>query len=121
MALYRLSESAQADLLDIFFWTHTQFGELARQRYEALIVTALRDIAEQPARVGSVERPELGDGVRSWHLSLSRERARTASGMVRHPRHFLLYRLEGDVVAVGRVLHDSMELSRHLDAESPWE
>jgi toxin ParE1/3/4 len=121
MARYRLSTTAQADLIDILAWTQGQFGEAARKRYETLLVTALRDIASQPDRTGSVERPELGDGVRSWHLHLSRERARTETGIVRRPRHFLIYRMEHDRVVVGRVLHDAMELARHLDAEAPWE
>ena len=65
MARYRLSTTAQADLIDILAWTQGQFGEAARKRYETLLVTALRDIASQPDRTGSVERPELGDGARS--------------------------------------------------------
>ena len=68
MARYRLSTTAQADLIDILAWTQGQFGEAARKRYETLLVTALRDISSQPDRAGSVERPELGDGVRPWHL-----------------------------------------------------
>jgi len=81
MARYRLSTTAQADLIDVLAWTQSQFGEAARKRYETLLVAALRDISIQPDRSGSVERPELGDGVRSWHLHLSRERARTETGM----------------------------------------
>ena len=77
-------------------------------------------ILGQPDRIGSVERPELGHGVRSWHLHLSRERARTETGIVRRPRPFLIYRAEHGQVVVGRVLHDAMELARYLDAEAFW-
>jgi toxin ParE1/3/4 len=115
MAGYRLSAAARADIVEILAWTHEQFGESARERYEALIVAALRDISVQPGRVGSVERPELGEGVRSWHLRLSREHARMATGIVRRPRHFLVYRTENDLVVIGRVLHDAMELARHME------
>lgn len=118
MVRYRLTSSAQTDLLDIFTWTHEHFGEQARLLYETLVVAGLRDIVADPERVGSVNRPELGEGVRSWHLRLSRERARTPSGVVRQPRHFLLYRQEAELVVVGRVLHEAMELSRHLNPES---
>ncbi|BCD87053.1 plasmid stabilization protein ParE [Pseudomonas solani] len=117
MARYRLSKAAQADILDILAWTDEQFGEIARQRYQALIVAGLRDVASAPNQAGSAERPELGDGVRSWHLRLSRERGRTASGIVRNPRHFLIYRQEADRIVIDRVLHDAMELSRHLPVE----
>ena len=78
-------------------------------RYATLIAAALHDVSSQPNRVGNILRPELGEGVQSWHLRLSRERARTTTGIVRRPRHFLIYRIEGDLVVVGRVLHDAMK------------
>ncbi|WP_290648935.1 type II toxin-antitoxin system RelE/ParE family toxin [Aquisalimonas sp.] len=121
MARYRLSATARADIIAILAWTHEHFGVTARVRYETLLVTALRDIAHQPTRPGSLERPELGEHVRSWHLGLSRDRARTDAGIVRRPRHFLIYRLDAELVVVGRVLHDAMELTRHLEPEEPWE
>jgi toxin ParE1/3/4 len=34
----------------------------------------------------------------------------------RRPRHFLIYRLDGDIVVIGRVLHDAMELARHMES-----
>jgi toxin ParE1/3/4 len=59
--------------------------------------------------------PELGPDVRSYHLRHSRDRARTEHGIVLRPRHFLLYRIaRADLVGVGRVLHDAMEVERHL-------
>jgi len=66
--------NAPADQTDIFAWTDEHFGEQARLRYEALVVTALRDIVGAPERVGSI----------------------------------------------GRVLYDGMELSRHLNPDTPW-
>lgn len=121
MVGYRLSAAAQADLIDILGWTHERFGESARARYEALVVAALRDISTQLDHAGSIERPELGEGVRSWHLRLSRERARMTTGIVRRPRHFLIYRMENGLVVIGRVLHDAMELALHLESEESWE
>lgn len=121
MVRYRLSEAAQGDVLNVLAWTHEQFGEAARLRYESLIVAALRDVASQPDRPGTLARPELGARVRSWHLRLSREHIETGVGVVRRPRHFLVYRFELDLVVVGRVLHDAMELTRHLDPETSWE
>lgn len=121
MLRYRLSAAAQADVTDILAWTHERFGEAARLRYESLIVAALRDVATQPERPGSIARPELGGAVRSWHLRLSRDHVVTADRVVRRPRHFLLYRVEPAHLVVGRVLHDAMELARHLDPVSSWE
>lgn len=121
MLRYRLSEAAQEDVINVLVWTHEQFGGAARQRYERLIVASLRDVATQPDRPGSIERPELGAGVRSWHLRLSRARAATGADVVRRPRHFLVYRMEPDLLVVGRLLHDSMELALHLDPDASWD
>lgn len=120
MFRYRLSEAAQADIVDVLAWTHERFGEPARLRYESLIVAALRDVATSPERQGSIARPELGAGVRSWHLRLSRAHVESGVAVVRQPRHFVLYRVEPQLVEVGRVLHDAMELARHLDSDSSW-
>ena len=64
-------------------------------------------------RPGSVARPELGPGVLTWHLR--RSRTRSTGGTVHQPRHFVVYRLDTDVVIVDRILHDAMDLRRHLD------
>jgi len=114
MAGLRLSQAAQDDIIDILAWSQTQFGEAARRRYQRLIAIALGDIASDPLRPGSLERPELGRGVRSWHLRGSREAARGADGAVTRPRHYVIYRQMAGQVIVGRVLHDSMELTRHM-------
>jgi toxin ParE1/3/4 len=116
MAIIRLSTSAQVDIVGILSWTAENFGGDARIRYEHLIVTALRDIAEQPYRAGSVLRPELGNDIMSYHLRYARDRARTEWGTVGRPRHFLLfYRVSSPkLIGVGRILHDAMELQRHL-------
>ena len=119
MARYRLTHAAQADIVSILAWSHDQFGEEARQRYEALIATAIRDAATRSDEVGRRLRPELGDGVFTWHLAQSR--SHSPGGNVRRPRHFLICRRDGDVLVIGRVLHDAMELRRHLDSQQPWE
>ena len=121
MADIRLSEAAQADIVEILAWSEEQFGATARVRYERVITTGLLDISMDPFRAGSAARPELGDRVRSWHLRNSRERAKGAAGLVRRPRHFLIYRPTAALIVVGRVLHDSMELNRHLQQPGTWD
>jgi toxin ParE1/3/4 len=116
--VYRLSATAEEDIVRLLAYTQTRFGEIARRRYEALLVVGLRDIAFDPERPGSVARPELGLTVRSYHLRHSRDRARTADGLVRQPRHLLLYRVtRPDLIGIGRVLHDGMEIERHLPGQ----
>ena len=119
MAEYRLTHAAQADIVAILAWSDEQFGQEARTRYETLIAAAIRDAASRTHDVGHTPRPELGDGVFSWHLAHSRTRA--PGKTVRRPRHFLICRRQDHVVVIGRVLHDAMELQRHIDPQQPWE
>lgn len=83
-------------------------------RYKALIKQALLDVGSDPERPGSKERPEIMiEGARTYHLGFSRSRVSGPS--VKTPRHFLLYRhLDERVIEVGRILHDSRDLQRHL-------
>lgn len=113
MTRFRLTASAQSDIVDVLSWSQENFGALARERYEALISAAIRDAASRSGDLGPVPRPELGEDVLTWHLTRSRERP--TGGRVKRPRHFLLCRREGDVLVVGRVLHDSMDLARHVE------
>jgi toxin ParE1/3/4 len=115
---YRISTTAAQDIVQLLAYTQDRFGEAARRRYETLLAVALRDIAADPERRFSVARPELGPGVRSYHLRHSSRRARTPDGLVRQSRHFLLYRItRPDLIGIGRVLHDGMDTQRHLPSE----
>lgn len=75
-------------------------------------------MAVDPFRNGSVMRHELGTNVLTYHIRYSRERARHDGGIVRRPRHLLLYRVtRPDLVGIGRILHDVMEIKRHLPVD----
>lgn len=119
MGSYRLSHAAQADIVSILAWSDENFGQDARIRYETLIIAAIRDAASQADDAGHTPRPELGEGVFSGHLSQSRTQSPAQS--VRRPRHFLSCRRDGDVLVIGRALHDAMDLQRHIDPEWSWE
>lgn len=115
MARFRLSSRAERDIEEILAWTHERFGEQARLRYEQLLVQAILDVPDDPRRAGSVERLELAPGAFTYHLANSRNRVNRSMGRVRKLRHFPLYRLAGDgCLEIGRVLHDNMDLARHL-------
>jgi toxin ParE1/3/4 len=108
---------AQADIVTMLAWTTHRFGLAAQDRYERLLSTALVALVTDPDRIGSAARPELGHGVRSYHLRHSRG----DSGVAR-PRHLILYRIgDAGTVEVGRVLHDAMELERHAQFDFPPE
>ena len=88
MARLRLSALAQADIVNVLAWTAQRFGDQAQARYEQLLANALRDLGAEPLRLGTAARPELGHGVRSYHLRHSRKRLEVA-----RPRHLIVYRI----------------------------
>lgn len=113
MRQIRLSDSAQQDITDLLAQSEAMFGPNARERYASLIVAALRDTAADDEELVTTLRPELGPDVRTWHLA--RSRATSPGGLVKRPRHLLVYRLDGETMQVATVLHDSMDLPRHVD------
>jgi toxin ParE1/3/4 len=118
MPPFVIAPAAFGDIESILAWTDEQFGQKARLRYEALLTRAIIDVAAEPDRAGSFSRPEIATAARTYHLINSRKRVAGAIGRVRQPRHFILYRLRPDgTVEIGRVLHDSMDLARHLPEE----
>lgn len=73
---------------------------------EAILDTIDEPMApKSPSR--SLVRDEIVKGLRSLHM---RERGRRG-------RHLVLYSETADEVRIQRVLHDSMELSRHISHE----
>ena len=48
MTEYRLSPLAEQDIETILEWTHEEFGEKARIRYEALLTRAIMDVTYYP-------------------------------------------------------------------------
>ncbi|MEO4017144.1 type II toxin-antitoxin system RelE/ParE family toxin [Pseudomonas rossensis] len=115
MPLFRISNAARADIVDILRLSQTQFGDQARQRHQALILAALQAIAGTPYRIGSQDRDELAPGLRSYHLIYSRQQAKHPHGTVKNPRHIVFYRVANDdVIEVVRLLHDAMEVQLHL-------
>ncbi|MDF3934894.1 type II toxin-antitoxin system RelE/ParE family toxin [Pseudomonas citronellolis] len=109
----RLSLAAREDIVEVLRYTESRFGPSLRGRYQGLLFGAFSALIQEPARIGSKAREELGAGLRSLHLAYCRSEARTAK--VARPRHIVFYRLGNDLaVEVVRVLHESMDLERHL-------
>jgi toxin ParE1/3/4 len=113
-----IAPRARSDIASILAWTEENFGPQTLKRYGKLIATAIEQVAENPERAGSSKRPEISEHCRTYHLFFSRKAAGRAGDRLRHPRHFLLYRVSAsNIVEIGRVLHDSMELQAHLPEE----
>jgi toxin ParE1/3/4 len=109
----RVSPAARRDILDLAARSEAEFGREARDRYLALVESALLDLQADAARPGVGSRPDLPDGLRLYHQRQSRPRVR-AQGRVGTPRHFIVFRLAGNEIIVVRVLHDAMDLGRRL-------
>jgi len=117
---YRLTAFVRDDLDSVLEWSGRYFGELRRARYETLIFAAIADIRRFPNHPAAKKHPRYGVGVRSWHLRLSRNHVPLEVGRVDSPRHLLFYRVMGGVVVIGRLLHERMDLRRHLPSRV-WE
>jgi toxin ParE1/3/4 len=105
----RRSPAARAHLKEVFRYSRAEHGDAGLRRHRALVETALHDIVADPFRVNSRDRPELAQGVRSYHIRHSRDRS--AEARVRAPCHVLNYRVTQNTEAITllRVLQDTWE------------
>jgi len=98
----RVSRAARRELFRIFADSATRFGEDASLRYEELIIQAIRDLVENPQRIGA--RP-VGARI---HYHLRHSRNRVDGGRVRDPRHLLVAKIVRTRLVVLAVVHDAM-------------
>ena len=117
MPRYILAPAAQRDVEQILAWSHEQFGERAHLRYEALLIRAIQDVVHNPDRAGSHARPKIAAAARTYHVRRSRDRVKGLGAL--RPRHLLYRSMPDGQVEIGRVLHDSMDLVRHLPDDLP--
>lgn len=112
---FAIAPTAERDIESILIWTHENFDAAARRRYAKLLTQAILEVAENPELPGSSSRPEIASNAHTYHIAGSRNNVMPAKDRVKKPRHLLLYRVRSDGrVEIGRVLHDSMDLARHL-------
>lgn len=90
--MYVLSPHAAEDLEAIFEYTLRQWGEEQFQLYWQRISVALDAVAKDPMLPGSKARDDLLPGCRFYRVE----------------HHYIAYRVAGDVVEVGRILHERM-------------
>jgi len=113
----KLAGSAERALVDVLERSETRFGAVVRDRYARLVTVAFADLAHDPDRTG-VRWIDIGThrfGL--YHIRHSRSRAGEPGERVRHPRHIVVFRRDGDrVLEVIGILHDSMLPDRHLIA-----
>ena len=104
----RISAPAVQDIADVLAFTSAQFGEKQQKIYQRIIRDALAELAANPENLRSKPRPEIHADARTMHLG---RRGKPA-------RHLFLYRIKDDhFVDIARLLHDSMEIQRHIPAD----
>lgn len=103
----RLTDQAEQDLVDIVRWTAQNFGARQAGYYAETVTLAIEALNDGPQILGVKARDEIALGVRTLHVARNGRKG----------RHFVVFKVSDvDVLEVLRLLHDSMELARHVAA-----
>ena len=95
---YKLTREAEHDLIDIYVHGFQTFGESQAEKYFLELEDCFEVLGNAPLICR--ERIEFIPPVRIHH----------------HGRHLVIYVIQDDLILIVRVLHDSMEIARHLSA-----
>jgi toxin ParE1/3/4 len=110
----RLGHQDGQDFMDILSWTAKFFGKAQATSYSQTISQALQALKDGPEILGCKSRNDIEPGLRTLHVAR----------LGRKGRHFVVFRVGGaHTIDILRLLHDSMDLPRHLQAanDSPDE
>ena len=106
----RLAAAAEQDFREILRWTVENFGRGQARAYARTLSSALHDLARGPSIMGARPREDIGPGIRTLHVARKGRKG----------RHLVVFRVapppSEQVIDVLRLLHDSMDLPRHLPA-----
>jgi toxin ParE1/3/4 len=104
----RLTKTAESDYQSIIVWTLREFGDLQARIYADTLSAALVALTAGPMTVGAKQRSEIGKRVFTLHVARDGHKG----------RHFVLFRVgQGKRqrhIEVLRLLHDAMDLTRHI-------
>ena len=101
----RLTDQAELDLLGIASWTAENFEPRQAEQYVETILQAMENLTDGPETLGTTARDELAPGIRTLHTARHARKA----------RYFVVFRVADDqVLEVLMLLHDSMDLARHV-------
>jgi len=101
----RLASRAEQDFLEIVQWSVVNFGQQQAVAYAETLSLAVSALTEGPEVSGAKRRDEIGNGVLTLHVARQGRKG----------RHFVVFRIGGaSTIDVLRLLHDSMDLVRHV-------
>lgn len=104
----RLGVEAEEDFARILKYTSETFGPRQADIYRDTLLDALAALGDGPDVLGSAARDEILPNLRTLHVARQGRRG----------RHFIMYRASGGhMIEVIRILHDAMELARHVPPE----
>ena len=90
----RFTDQADADLLGIYIYTYNTWNEAQAIEYTDGLKATVNKLAENPERLGTVDRSAVRPGYRSY----------------RYESHLVFYRVSGQFVEVVRILHKRMDV-----------
>lgn len=90
------SDDAKEDVQDIAYYTFEAWGKEQEQAYLASLYRRLSEISEEPERWK--KRSDLFDGCQA-----------ALAG-----RHVIFFRVQKEEVFISRILHQSMDVERHI-------
>ena len=103
----RLAAQAELDFSEIITWTIENFGERQAEAYAETLTLAIEALHDGSEQLGVKARHDIGPGISTLHV------ARQG----RSGRHFVVFSEAKDqYIDVLRLLHDSMDLARHIPA-----
>lgn len=100
----RLASAAETDIRQILRWTTRHFGAEQARNYRATLSAALQVLYAGPEHLAVKQRDEILPGLKSLHVRCTG----------RAGRHLILFRADTPFIDVLRILHDSMDVQRHL-------
>ena len=105
----RLSASAETDFQEIVRWTARQFGPRQAASYAQILSAALISLSKSGSEADGVrKRNDIARGLYGLHAGRGGRKA----------RHFVMFRVTSDKgrenIDVLRILHDAMDLQRHV-------
>jgi toxin ParE1/3/4 len=105
----RLGTEAEKDFVRILKYTRDTFGRRQVDVYRTTLLDALAALDAGPDVPESIRREDIRPNLRTLHVAR----------LGRRGRHFIMYRAAQDhVIEVVRILHDAMDLARHLPPDS---
>jgi toxin ParE1/3/4 len=99
MAKIKVSREARADLKGIFEYTQQTWGRAQADKYLGMIERACYFLAKHPTSGRACD--EFVPGLKCYPAG----------------KHYIFYRNREDTIEVVRVLHQAMDVSRHIKSE----